>query len=64
MVPMWMMLPPPPSRIIGATHWLMRSGPSKLTEKTLRQYPSVISPTVTGAGLIPALLTSTSMRPK
>ena len=64
MVPMCTMLPPPPSRITGATCWLIRSGPSRFTEKTFCQYSSVISLTVTGAGLMPALLTSTSMRPK
>ena len=37
-VPMFTMLPPPWSRMIGETHWLMRSGPSRFTENTLRQY--------------------------
>ncbi len=63
-VPMLMMLPPPPSRITGATCWLIRSGPSRLTENTLRQYSRVIWLGGIGAGLMPALLTSTSIRPK
>ena len=43
MVPMCTMLPPPWSRTSGNTHWLARSGPSRFTENTLRQYSSVMS---------------------
>ena len=44
-VPMLTMLPPPWSRMTGATHWLIRSGPSRLTAKILRQSSSVMSAT-------------------
>ena len=63
MLPMLMMLPPPLSRMTGATHWLIRSGPSRLTAKILRHRSSVMSLTPAREGLMPALLTSTSMRP-
>ena len=63
-VPMFTMLPPPCSRMVGSTHWLVRSGPSRFTENTLRQYSSVMSAGPIRAGLMPALFTSPSMRPK
>src|SRR4029079_4071942 len=36
-VAMLTMLPPPWSRMVDSTHWLIRSGPSTLTAKSLRQ---------------------------
>ncbi len=52
-----MMLPPPWRFITSATHWLIRSGPSRLTAKILRHSSSVISLVFDRDGLIPALLT-------
>src|SRR5690242_18296758 len=51
-VPMLTMLPPPWSFMIGKTHWLIRNGPSRFTEKTLRQYSRVMSSGPIRAGLM------------
>src|SRR3954469_25851102 len=55
------MLPPPCSRMIGATHWPIRSGPSTLTLKILRHTDRSMVLTVRRDGVMPALLTTTSM---
>lgn len=60
---MLMILPPPCSRMMGATSWPVRSGPSTLTANTLRQNSRVMSAAPIRAGLMPALFTSTSIRP-
>ena len=59
-----MIEPPPFLAMIGATSCARRSGPFTFTACSLSQYSCVICATGVGAGLMPALLTSTSMRPK
>ena len=60
----WMMLPPPCFPMRGATSCERRSGPFTFTAWSLSQYSCVICATGIGVGLMPALFTSTSMRPK
>ena len=60
---MFTMDPPPWSRMMGAVSWLVRRGPSTFTANTFLQYSSVIVEGLKRPGLIPALLTNTSIRP-
>jgi hypothetical protein len=56
--------PPPAAAMRGAASWARRRGPFTLTENSLSKYSLVTSMSPIVAGLMPALLTSTSSRPK
>ena len=56
------MAPPPWSRMIGATAWVIRKGPVRLTART-RCHSSSVTSSIGLNTAMPALLTRASMRP-